>query len=197
MANPPTIQSRPRHPLLLRVIAMVILSLIVLVGIAVLITWLVIKPKRLVYTVEDASIHGFNLTNDHLNADLVILLRSYNPNSRVSIYYDSMEVSVAYDDQAVAFQAVEPFFQGHRNVTRLELMLPVRSALLSKSAAKDLALEKSAKEIELDVHVKARIRYKVGGWKSRDRALRMECSPVLVHPSSSKNFERTYCDLDL
>lgn len=199
MANPapPPGAAKPRHSVLVRTIAMVLLALIVLVGVAVLIIWLAVRPKRLVYTIEDGSIHGFNLTNNHLNATFNLVIRSYNPNSKVSIYYDKVEVLVSYDDQNVAFNTVAPFFQPRRNVTHLGVKLVAQDVALYGAVAKDLGLEKSSGEVELDVRVKAKIRFKVGVWKSRHRTMRILCSPTLVHFSSSKSFDRTYCDIDL
>ncbi|EXC24901.1 hypothetical protein L484_011767 [Morus notabilis] len=194
----PTREANPqRKPHILRWIAMFFLALIVLVGIAVLVIWLVVRPKRLVYSVEDASIHNFNINNNHLNASFDFVVRSYNPNSKVSIYYDKIESRVEYDDQTLAYNMVEPFFQPHKNVTRLELKLAAQSVPLVGSIPADLRLEKSSGEIELNVWLKARIRFKVGAWKSSHRTLKIFCSPVLVHFSRSKNFERTVCDVEL
>uniref|UniRef100_A0A5B7AY86 Late embryogenesis abundant protein LEA-2 subgroup domain-containing protein n=1 Tax=Davidia involucrata TaxID=16924 RepID=A0A5B7AY86_DAVIN len=195
---PPPQAARRRHSKLVRCIAIVLLALIVLVCIVVLTIWLVIKPKRLVYTIEDGSIYGFNLTTkNHLNATFNFVLRSYNPNRRVSIYYDKLEVMVYYSDEVVAFNTVDPFFQPHRNVTRLGVKPVAQDVSMLGSEARDLRLEKSAGVVELDILVKAKIRFKVGVWKSRRRTLRILCSPVTVHFSSSKNFERTFCDIDL
>lgn len=186
-----------RRPRLLRRIALVLLTLIVLTGLTILIIWLVIKPKRLVYTVEESSIHGFNLADNHLNATFDFVLRTYNPNRRVSIYYDSMIASVIYDDQTVAFDVVDPFFQPHRNAKRFPVQPVARSIPLSGNAAKDLRVEKSSSLIELDISIKARIRFKVGVWKSRHHTLKVTCPAIRAPISSSKNFQRTYCDVDI
>jgi len=203
MAHPPTqSQSRaankPKRSNLLRCIAIFILALIILVGIAVIIIWLVLKPKRLEYTVENAAIHNFNLTDaNHLYANFDFTIRSYNPNSRVSIYYDTVEVSVRYEDQTLATNAVQPFFQSHKNVTRLHVGLTAQTVALYDSVPKDLRLERSSGDIELDVWMRARIRFKVGVWKSKHRVLKIFCSPVLVHFSKGKSFERAPCDVEL
>ncbi|XP_054816777.1 NDR1/HIN1-like protein 10 [Prosopis cineraria] len=190
--------ARPRRSGLLRYIAIAILALIVLAGITVLIIWLVVKPRRFEYSVEDASIHNFNLTDaNHLYADFDFDIRAYNPNSRVSIYYDTMEVFVVYEDQTLATNAVQPFFQRHRNVTSLQVRLAAKTVSLYGSLPEDLKLEKRSGDIELDVLIKARIRFKVGVWKSKDRTMKIFCSPVLVHFSVSKNFERTLCSVEL
>ncbi|KAJ9699339.1 hypothetical protein PVL29_008103 [Vitis rotundifolia] len=197
MAPPaPQSQLAARRSKLLRLIAIIILALIVLVGLVVLIIWLVVKPKGLAYDIENGSIHGFSLSDNHLNATFDFVLRAYNPNRKVAIYYDSMQVSVAYDDQTVASNGVQPFFQRHRNVTRLEVQLVAQSLLLSGPVSKDLQRERSSGKVELEVRVKARIRFKVGTWKSKHRTLRVFCLPV-VHFSSHKDFGRTKCEIDL
>ncbi|XP_059431106.1 uncharacterized protein At1g08160-like [Corylus avellana] len=195
--QPPVPAGRSGHSKLLRCIAVVLLTLIVLVGLAVLIIWLSVRPRRLVYTVEDGSIRNFNLNNNHLNASFDFVIRSYNPNSKVSVFYDSIEVSTLYEDKTVAYKVVDPFFQSHRNVTRLELKLAAQYVALVGSTARDLRLEKSTGDIELTVLLKAKIRFKLGTWKSKHRTLRVWCSPVLVHLSGYKKFERTYCDPEL
>ncbi|KAK4286400.1 hypothetical protein QN277_002960 [Acacia crassicarpa] len=190
--------ARPRRPGLIRYISIAILALIVLAGIAVLIIWLVVKPRRFEYSVEDASIHNFNLTDaNHLYANFDFNIRAYNPNSRVSIYYDTVEMSVVYEDQTLATNAIQPFFQSHLNVTNLQVKLTAKTVALYGSLPKDLKLERRSGDIELDVWIKARIRFKVGLWKSRDRTMKIFCSPVLVHFSRSKNFERTFCGVEL
>ncbi|XP_020202644.1 uncharacterized protein At1g08160-like [Cajanus cajan] len=198
MAQPNPQATKTKRWNLLRLIAMLILALIILVGIAVLIIWLVLKPKRLEYSVENGAIHNFNLTDaNHLYANFDFTLRAYNPNSRVSIYYDTVEVSVRYEDQTLATNAVHPFFQSHKNVTRLHVGLTAQTVALYESVPKDLRLERSSGDIELDVLVRARIRFKVGLWKSKHRVLRIYCSPVLLYFSKPKTFQRAPCEVEL
>lgn len=202
MAQPPS-HSQPqpataKRTNLLRLIAIIILALIILVGIAILIIWLVVKPKHLQYSLEDAAIHNFNLTNEnHLYSNFDFTIRAYNPNSKVSLYYDSVEVSVRFEDQILATNAVQPFFQSHKNVTRMHVRLTSHDVALYESVPKDLRLERTSGDIELDVFIRARIRFKVGIWKSKHRTMKIFCSPVLVNFSKAKSFERVYCEVDL
>ncbi|KAJ0021444.1 hypothetical protein Pint_32035 [Pistacia integerrima] len=199
--NSVTTQPPPAHPPrkgLFRYIAIFLLSIIVIVGVAVLIIWWIVKPKQLVYTIEDASIHNYNLTgNSRLNSTFDFTIRAYNPNGRASIDYDSIEVSAEYENQNIAFTTLEPFHQPTRNVTHLEANLVAQNIALPKSISNDLRRDKSKGEIDLDVRLKAKIRFKVGLWKSDHRTMRIICSPVTIHFSSSKNFERTECEIDI
>uniref|UniRef100_A0A7N0U8E4 Late embryogenesis abundant protein LEA-2 subgroup domain-containing protein n=1 Tax=Kalanchoe fedtschenkoi TaxID=63787 RepID=A0A7N0U8E4_KALFE len=182
---------------LLRVIIYVILALIVIVGLAVLITWLVIRPRKLVYSVDYGSVSSFNISRDHLTANFDFVLNGRNPNHRVTVYYDSIEVRVVYEDQTMAYGSLEPFHQPHKNVTRLEAKLLARSVPLVGSISRDLRRERASGDVEFGIYLDARVRFKVGSWKSGRRKLRVKCDPVLVHVGSTKHFESTPCDVDL
>lgn len=193
MAGPPQPPSRAGPSRILRFVALFIVALIVLVGLAVLIIWLTIRPKRLSYTVESASVHNFDMTDTQLNASFSFGVRAYNPNKRVSVYYDSITATVGFGDQDLAFGVLNPFYQPHKNEQWLNINLNAQNFLLHDSVSKDLALEKAAGEMDLDLWIKARIRFKVGVWKSAHRTLRIRCSPVIVYLSKSKTFKKTTC----
>ncbi|CAI9761541.1 unnamed protein product [Fraxinus pennsylvanica] len=200
MAPPPASPraTRPRHSPLLRFIAMALLALVIIVGLAVLITWLSVKPKKLRYSIEQGSISDFNLTNNgHFNANFDFVLRANNPNKRISIYYDRIEVTVSYEDQKLSINDVHPFYQRRHNVTYLDLDLAARDVSLYGAVARDLKLEKYSGNVELDVKIRSKIRLKVGVFKIH-RHLKIECGPLTVPFSSSKGkFDRVYCDVDL
>ncbi|PIA43565.1 hypothetical protein AQUCO_01900156v1 [Aquilegia coerulea] len=187
------IPPRQRPRLLLRCIVFSILSIIILVGLALLIAWLAVRPQRLVYTVEEGKVHGFDLQNNHLNASFDFVFESYNPNRKVSLYYDSIAVLVTYHDQTIAFDSIEPFYQRRYNVTKFGVKPMARSVPLSGKVSKDLKHEQSYGEMDLEVQLKARIRFKIGIWKSSRSTLTNFCNPVKVHLDSSKAFKRTYC----
>ncbi|KAI3933331.1 hypothetical protein MKW98_006690 [Papaver atlanticum] len=201
MAGPITTTSTPTTPrsrsAVLRCIAITLLALVILVGLAVLITWLALRPKKLVYTVETGKVEQFSIHYNRLNTTLGFVVRAYNPNRKVSVYYDSIDVSVTYDDQPIAFETLEPFFQPHRNVTMLNVKPTGLAVPLQGSVSKDLRLEKSSGEMVFDVRIKARIRFKVARWKSSHYTVRVKCPSVEVHLSFPKLFRQTKCDVDI
>ncbi|XP_058227464.1 uncharacterized protein At1g08160-like [Rhododendron vialii] len=199
MANPPARTQPPARPgrsKLFRTIGIILLIIILLVGLTILIIWLAVKPKRLVYSIESGSISGYNLSQtNHLNSTFNFILRAYNPNTKVSVYYKKVETSVWFDGQKLAFNTLAPFLQRHKNVTRLGVNLVAQDVALSGDTAKGMKTERSGGAVELDVRMKARIRLKVGAWKGR-RTLRVLCPSVLVRFSSSPTVVRKSCDVD-
>ncbi|XP_010521716.1 PREDICTED: uncharacterized protein At1g08160-like [Tarenaya hassleriana] len=185
---------------LVQCIIIAVLVLALLVGLALLITWLTLRPKRLVFTVEAASLQDFALTNDdHLTAKFNYVVKSYNPEKHLSVRYHSMRVSTAHRNQSVAHEEISPFKQPPKNETRIDARLVSNSVALSKYNAKDLRAEKREGKIEMDVYITARVSYKVWIWRSRRRTLKAVCSPVTLNVTSSSlnGFARTYCETRL
>ncbi|KAI3822838.1 hypothetical protein L1987_10437 [Smallanthus sonchifolius] len=202
MANAKPMTQNPvgeTHSNLFRIIAIVLLALVVLVGLTILIIWLTVKPKKLVYSIDDGSIHNYNLSNaNHLNATYNFILRAYNPNKKVSVYYDKVDIAVLYDDDTISRGTIDPFHQPKRNATRFKLNLASHDVSLREEVARDLKVERSSGRVEMVVNFKARIRFKVGAWKSRHYHMKVSCAPIMVHFStSSKGFQRTICDVDI
>lgn len=195
MPTPITTKTRRLSPV--KCIALILLTIIVIVGLTILVIWLSVKPRRPIYTIENASLHNYNMTkNDHLYGNFNFTLKAYNPNTRVSIYYDIIEVKLFYNSQQLAFNNAEPFFQPRRNVTYLDLFLSAKDVVLYGDIGRDLKTERTSGAIEVDLKVRVKIRFKVGIWKSRHRKLKLSCSPR-VPVSSTKNSQSYPCDLDL
>ncbi|KAK1266667.1 hypothetical protein QJS04_geneDACA000253 [Acorus gramineus] len=197
--RPPTRPPQYRRPLtLLRCVVFTILAIIILVGLAVLVTWLVIRPTKIEYAVENATITHYNLTSkDALNATFDVSLVAYNPNRRVSIYYEQVEFSVWYLGQIVVSRGGEAFYQPRQNVTRLDFEAAAEGVGLKGYVAGQMRRERSMGTTNLEVRLKARVRFRVGSWRSKHYTMRVDCYPVTVRFGKKKAFERTDCEVDL
>ncbi|KAL2536187.1 Late embryogenesis abundant (LEA) hydroxyproline-rich glycoprotein family [Forsythia ovata] len=144
--------AQPRHSGIVRYIAMVLITLIILASLIVLINWLLVQPKKLKYSMEDGSVSGYNLSNDHhFNATFHLVLLANNPNKRVSLRYDKIEVSVLYEDQKLSVNNISPFYQPRKNVTHPNVNLEAKNVTLYEAVARDLKMERTSGNVELDV----------------------------------------------
>lgn len=197
MAVPATARPSSR-PSVLRCFAVAIVLIVVLLGLAVLVFWLAVRPKPLEFTVDGARVRGFNISGHALDTAFDLTLSAHNPNHRVSVYYDSLEVSVWLDEQAVAVAEAAPFHQPRRNVTTMEVAPAARGAPLLGPEEKNLKRERSGGWLGLEVRVRARIRLKVGAIKTRHYVLRAYCPSVMVRfAAPSPEFNKVYCDVDI
>lgn len=186
---------RPR-PSLVHYIAIALLSLVVITGLVVLIIWLAVHPRKLRYSIEHGSITGFNLSNDRLNSNFDFVLRADNPNRRISLYYDKIDVTVLYEDQKLSINNVHPFYQPRRNVTFVHLDLVAKNATIYESTARDLKMERAGGDLSLDVKIRAKIRLKVGLFKIH-RTLKVDCESLSVPFDSHQPFKSFPCDTDI
>ncbi|GKV50596.1 hypothetical protein SLEP1_g57299 [Rubroshorea leprosula] len=79
---------------LLSFLIKLIVTAVVILGLAALIFWLIFRPNIVKFHVTDASLTQFNLTSDnnlHYNLALNITVR--NPNKKIGIYYDRIEAN--------------------------------------------------------------------------------------------------------
>lgn len=200
--EPMPLKTSPGQPVrrrsLVCYVFLVILTLIFIAAVGFLITWLVTKPKKLRYTVENASVQNFHLTNDnHMSATFKFTIQSHNPNHRISVYYNSVEIFVKFKDQTLAFDTMEPFHQPRMNVKQIDDTLVAQNVSVSKSNGKDLRAQTSSGKIDFEVFVKARVRFKVGIWKTAHRTAKIKCSHVTVFLSQSHNSQNSSCDADI
>ncbi|CAD6211925.1 unnamed protein product [Miscanthus lutarioriparius] len=197
-----TYSGRARRVAVLRCLVAAMVVTILLAGLAALIFWLVVRPKPIDYTITGAVARHFNVTpppDATANATFYLTLATDNPNRRVSILYEWVEFRVLYGEaaQLAIEDAPAPFWQPHRNETRLEVRAVARSVPVGEQTARELRHDLAAGQVGVDVRMRARVQFKVGGVRSRRYDLQAFCSPVVIGlaPSSARSFQSVPCDV--
>ncbi|KAK1695766.1 hypothetical protein QYE76_012463 [Lolium multiflorum] len=200
----PATGRRSRRVAVLRCIIAALVVTVLLAGLAVLVFWLVVRPKPIEYTVTGALVKHFNITAPPaaaLNATFYLTLAADNPNRRVSMRYESLELYVHYGEGEEAPQLavadVPGFHQPSRNETRLEVRAVARAAPVADRAARELEHDRSAGQVAVEVRVSARVCFEVGRVRSRHYDMRAVCSPVVIglSPKSARSFPSVPCDV--
>ena len=190
-----------RRVAVLRCIVASMVVTVLLAGLAVLIFWLVVRPKPIDYAVTRAAVRHFNVTpppGATVNATFYLTFAERNPNRRVSILYEWVEFRVLYGESAqLAVQDAPAFLQPRRNETRLDVRAVARSAPVGEQAARELRHDLAAGAVGVDVRMRARAQFKVAGVRSRRYSLEAFCSPVVVglSPSAARSFQSVPCDV--
>ncbi|XP_047964752.1 uncharacterized protein At1g08160-like [Salvia hispanica] len=192
---PPTVQAR--QPNATRCILIVVLVLILLTLFVVAVIWLAVQPKKLILSIEHSSITGYTGNNATAgNSTFHCLLRSRNPNKRVSFQFKRIEVEATYHGTKLFNGSVAPFRQPVRNVTEVEVELPgVRAALQGKEADQFRA-ERATGSATMEVKVTGKTHMKIGVFKVH-RTVTAACGPYEVPFKESEGFRRVDCDTDV
>ncbi|XP_065046808.1 NDR1/HIN1-like protein 1 [Musa acuminata AAA Group] len=185
------------------------LSFIILVLLAIFIIWLVLRPSKPSFYLQDASIAQFNFTagTNLLTAIMQVTVSSRNPNDRIGIYYDKLDVFAVYQEQRVTTSTELPTgYQGHNDVVVWSPYLygaavpvtPYLSVALDQANAAGLLL--------VNINVEGRLRWKVGTWTSGHYHIHVSCPAFMGidHGSGSNgdapsfHFQHaTWCSVDV
>ncbi|CAN6477004.1 unnamed protein product [Victoria cruziana] len=183
-----------------RCIAVTALSVIIVIGLAVLIIWLIIQPSNVSYSLENVNVSNYNLSSQKLNATFTLNIKVENPNKRIGIAYESFDVSLWYDDQTIAFGSISGFVQPPRNTTKLDTVAVADATPLQTKAWNDMRQENSSKhEINhVEVRLVSEVRFKVRLWKSKKYRLKVSCRiKALELGASSRDIDSIDCDVEI
>ncbi|MQL87217.1 hypothetical protein Taro_019758 [Colocasia esculenta] len=161
-----------------------LLFLLVLVLIAIFVTWLVLRPTKPRFYLQDATVYSFNITGtppNLLNSNIQVTITSRNPNHRIGIYYDRLDVYASYKYQPITPAApVAPIYQGHHDVVLWSPFLCGVEVPLAPYLAAALEQDHAAGALLLYVKMDGRVRWKVGSWTSGHYHLFVNCPAVLL-----------------
>jgi len=172
-----------------------LVTLIVIIGIAALVIWLVLRPSKPKVFVETVSVSEFNVTSNGLNSNIALEMSIRNGNKKVGIYYDVLQISAYYGgSEMIGYTWVEGFYQGHKNTTAVHPVIASDSSLyLPSTVSNSLSSDKSKGEVEMEVRLRSRIRIKVGKIKSRRFTMKAKCQVLLSLNQTAIAFQRQKC----
>lgn len=177
-----------------------IVAVVVIIGLAALIIWLIFRPNKVKFHVTDATLTEFNLTTgNQLQYNLALNFTIRNPNKRIGIYYDRIEARPYFDDVRFDSQTLSTFYQGHKNTTNLSAVFKGQQlVVLDAEQLSELDQQKTAGVYNIDVKLYLRIRLKFGAVKSWRLKPKIECDlkvPISADGTTA-GFETTKCSLD-
>lgn len=168
---------------LLSTFCSLLVAFLFLAGIAILVLWLVLKPIHLPkYSLNDVDIVNFSVepNNSTLDADFIYNITADNPNKKIGIKYDYIDLVTSYNGQDFGQSSIPGFYQGHRNTTVLTSELKVQDFQLQQSSASALQSQIQANSVPLHVRANARAHVKIGKYTSHGFKVRVDCDVDLA-----------------
>ncbi|GLJ55495.1 hypothetical protein SUGI_1191670 [Cryptomeria japonica] len=166
-----------------------LITLIIVVGIAALVIWLVLRPSKPKFYVD--TVQFSNIINS-TSSNIVLGMSIRNANKKIGIYYDALRVSAYYSGGGtVGVDALEEFYQGHKNTTTLRpLIISVGNVYLPRSTS--MGVE------DVELKLRSRVRFRVGKVKTNRFKLKVKCYvSVPLNEASASAFTRKKCDVEL
>ncbi|GMI96705.1 NDR1/HIN1-LIKE, ARABIDOPSIS NDR1/HIN1-LIKE 10, YELLOW-LEAF-SPECIFIC GENE 9 [Hibiscus trionum] len=185
---------------LLKLLLKIIISLVVIIGLAVLIFWLIFRPNEVKFHVTDVRLTEFSLdSNSTMRYNLAVNITVRNPNRRIGIHYDRIEARAYYEDQRLQSVALTPFYQGHKNTSLLNPVFRGEQFVrLGAGEVADFNEERISGIYSIDVKLHLRIRFKVGRVRTSRFRPRIECDlkVPLNGTAAAAPFATKRCDWD-
>lgn len=172
-----------------------ILSLLLLI----LVIWFILHPTKPQFSLKEADIYQLTLSRSHLlNSSIQITLLSNNPNQKVGIYYDEIQVYASYKGQQITLDSsVPPFYQDYKDSNLLSMVLVANGLPVDPSFGYEVGRDQMAGRLVLKVKANGELRWKVGTWVSGRYRFNVNCVAILPFgqsvPSGPLTSKGTQC----
>ncbi|KAK6646204.1 hypothetical protein PHAVU_L001637 [Phaseolus vulgaris] len=154
----------------------IIIVLAVLLGAATGVFYLVFQPEAPAYTIQRVAVKGVNLTSSAFSPEFDVVVRAYNGNDKIGIYYEEgSSVAMFYNDARLCDGVFPAFYQPSNNVTLLEALLKGNDVELMVSDQTGLVMAVTDRSVPLKLELQVAAKIKVGSVTTWKISVRVEC----------------------
>lgn len=177
----------------------ILVNIILLGGAAVFIAW---YSDHMVFpsiTVEQGAINAYNFTSDNrLNATFIFVVHSKNRDPKYTIEYNQVVVSVYHvNGYSLTYENESPYVEHHGNGTFFTAHPVAHDVVINDTnVANTIRNETMGGHLDLEVRVRAKVKFEVRRWKHRHYLIKAICTPVIVNFTTWKTSSKTYCYVD-
>ncbi|KAH6789745.1 Late embryogenesis abundant hydroxyproline-rich glycoprotein family [Perilla frutescens var. frutescens] len=164
------------------------LGFVIVVLFLILLIWLILRPTKPHFVLQDATVFAFNLSGGNtLTTTVQVTLAARNPNDRIGIYYDRVDVYAAYHGQQITLPTLLPStYQGHKDSTVWSPFLYGNAVPVAPYLGVALTQDEIAGTVMVNIRVRGRIRWKVGTFISGGYHLYVNC-PAYINSGGWNN----------
>lgn len=132
--------------------------------VTILLVWAILQPTKPKFILQDATVYAFNITNPNLlTSSFQVTLSSRNPNDKIGVYYDKLDVYAVYHNQQITLRTqIPPTYQGHKDINVWSPYIYGNSVPVSPNNAESLLQDQSSGTVLLLIKADGRVRWKVG-----------------------------------
>ncbi|KAK7261184.1 hypothetical protein RIF29_27489 [Crotalaria pallida] len=186
-----------RRELLRRVFAG-ILIFIILILIIIFLIWIILKPTKPRFTIQDATLYVFNSSSTNpsspspignkLTTTIQVTLTTFNPNERIGILYEELDVFATYQGTQITLPYKIPrAYQDHREQLVWSPIISGDAVPVSSYVLSSIQQEEIAGETFISVKASGRVKWKVGTWVSGSYHIDVNCPSYIRFNSGGNN----------
>ncbi|CAA2971147.1 NDR1 HIN1 1 [Olea europaea subsp. europaea] len=189
MAEKSFSQKSKRRKLIRRCISWLLIFGFILLVI-ILLVYAILQPKKPRFVLQDATIFNLNVsaaTPNIISATIQVSIYSRNPNDKIGIYYDKMDVYATYHNQQItSFTAIPPVYQGHKDVNLWSPFVHGDNVPVAPFNGLALSQDQTNGGIQMVIKIDSRVKWKVGSLVTGRYHLHVSC-PAYIPLGNNKN----------
>lgn len=172
-------QSNPRA-VFIRRLFIVFMAFLIILGLILFIFFLVVRPQLPDVYINSLTVSNFNVSKNQVSGKWDLSLQFRNPNSKMSLHYDSVLCSVYYDHASLSDTRLQPFGQGKKDQTPINATLSVSGTYVDGKLADSIGKERAAKgNVEFNLRMVSWVTFRYGAFRRR-RFVTIYCDDVAV-----------------
>jgi hypothetical protein len=160
--------------------SILVLAFIILV--VVLLVWAILQPNKPRFILQDATVYAFNLSTPNLlTSNFQVTVSARNPNDKIGIYYDRLDVYATYRNQQITLRtAIPPTYQGHKDINVWSPFIYGTQVPVAPYNSLALGQDQANGAVQLTIKIDGRVRWKVGTFISGRYHLYVRCPAYIT-----------------
>ncbi|KAL3379368.1 hypothetical protein AABB24_000199 [Solanum stoloniferum] len=144
----------------------------------ILIVWAILQPKKPRFILQDTTIFTFNVSAPNIfSTSIQTTIYARNPNSKIGIYYDNMDIYAMYHNQQITYYTqIPPVYQGHKDVNIWSPFVYGNNIPIAPYNGPGLSEDQQNGGVWLDFKIDGRVKWKVGSITTGHYHLHVTCS---------------------
>ncbi|KAL3825697.1 hypothetical protein ACJIZ3_021726 [Penstemon smallii] len=165
---------------------LLILAFIILF--VILLVWAILQPRKPRFVLQDATIFNLNVSAPNVISTTVqVTVISHNPNSRIGIYYDKLNVYATYHSQQITYYTIiPPVYQGHKDNNVWSPFIYGINIPVAPYNGIALGQDQSNGAVTMNIKMDGRVKWKVGTLITGRYHLHVTC-PAYIPLGNSKS----------
>jgi hypothetical protein len=153
----------------------------------ILLVWAILQPTKPKFILQDATVYAFNVSSPNLlTSSFQVTISSRNPNDKIGIYYDRLDVYAIYRNQQITLRTqLPPTYQGHKDINVWSPEIYGNAVPVSPYNAESLSQDQSSGTVLVLIKIDGRVRWKVGTFISGKYHLYVKCPAYITFGTRS------------
>ncbi|GAB2230043.1 hypothetical protein Droror1_Dr00014299 [Drosera rotundifolia] len=158
-------QLRRTHPLVwcIALLCLLFSLSVIFFVVATLIIFLVIKPKYPLFDIPSARLNAIYFDSpEYFNGDLCFSVNFSNPNKKMSLRFEYLDLRLYFHDQLIAVQSIETFIQREGQMSVGSVNMVSSLVYLPSNLAEELHKEVESNKVLYDVEGNFKLKMMLG-----------------------------------